>query len=125
MFSSVPPVHLALLCPGLVTLAPLLARAGLALRAFALPLGSSTHYSVAMCHEEYDCTYAHVLTCTLTCVSTLAHTALTRMHARSHSISPDFFSVLITTLRPTGRYFPYENICLDRFSVGEFNALNV
>lgn len=91
MFFSVPPVHLALLCPGLVTLAPLLARAGLALRAFALPLGSSTHYSVAMCREEYDCTYAHVLTCTLTCASTLAHTALTRMHARSHSISSDFF----------------------------------
>lgn len=78
-----------------------------------------------MCHEESDCTCAHVLTCTLTCASTLARTALTRMHVCSHSISSDLFSVLISNLRPTGRYFPYENICLDSFSVGEFNALNM
>lgn len=117
MFFSVPPVHLALLCPRLGSPWP---RCWLGL---AWHSGHSPYPLGAALITQWPCAMKSLTARVLTC--SRARTALTRMHVCSHSISSDLFSVLISNLRPTGRYFPYENVCLDSFSVGEFNALNM
>lgn len=76
-----------------------------------------------MCSRECACAHAQTGACIAlyTHASTCAHATFTRC------LVVLFSQLLITTLRPTGRYFPYENIYLDGVEAraAEFNALNM